>query len=370
MHILYLSKRHYMRRDVIGDRYGRLYELPRHLAAQGHEVDAVCLSYRHRAAAVAPATDEPGTLHWYSVAPGRLRLPPFAVQRRLIDELVAQRRPDIVLGTSDVAHVAVAARVAARHDLPLALDLYDNYASFGLARVPGLERAYRRALSTADVVFCVSEPLRRHVAETCRPGRPTVTLESTINAGAFVPLDRENCRERLGLPCDQALVGASGSLDPSRDIDTVYAAWRRLRAGDASLGLVLAGHPGRGRRVPREEGVYYLGELAHDAMPAFVNALDVAIICMRDSAFGRYAFPQKAYEIIACETPLVAADVGAMGTLFAHQPHTLYRPGDADDLARAIGRQLHTRVLPGVAVPTWAEQAQLLAQKLGEARDR
>ena len=46
MRIAYLCKRRYMSKDVILDRYARLYEIPYQLARLGHTVEAFCLCYR------------------------------------------------------------------------------------------------------------------------------------------------------------------------------------------------------------------------------------------------------------------------------------------------------------------------------------
>jgi len=53
MRIAVLWKRRYMGQDVITDRYARLYEFPRGLAASGHGVLALCLNY-HRGQAESP----------------------------------------------------------------------------------------------------------------------------------------------------------------------------------------------------------------------------------------------------------------------------------------------------------------------------
>ena len=49
MRILFLNKRQYTNRDVLDDAYGRLWEFPTELAARGHDVQALLLSYRARA---------------------------------------------------------------------------------------------------------------------------------------------------------------------------------------------------------------------------------------------------------------------------------------------------------------------------------
>jgi glycosyltransferase involved in cell wall biosynthesis len=91
-----------------------------------------------------------------------------------------------------------------------------------------------------------------------------------------------------------------------------------------------------------------------------LNALDLAVICNRDSAFGRYCFPQKAYEIIACRVPLVAAAVGSMKELLTEYPACLYEPEKTNSLAQAIERQLQARTIVNLRAPSWAESAKNL----------
>ena len=45
MKILVLTKRQYMGKDLLDDRFGRFRELPLELAKLGHEVTGICLSY-------------------------------------------------------------------------------------------------------------------------------------------------------------------------------------------------------------------------------------------------------------------------------------------------------------------------------------
>ena len=48
MKILVLTKRRYMGKDLLDDRFGRFRELPLELARLGHQVRGLCLSYRPR----------------------------------------------------------------------------------------------------------------------------------------------------------------------------------------------------------------------------------------------------------------------------------------------------------------------------------
>ena len=358
MRVLCLFKRRYMRKDVIVDRYARLYELPRQLALRGHEVRVICLNYRGQAPSfTARDAGGAGRLHWQSCDLGATVVPGLLGYRRTVRGALAEFRPDVVVGGSDSLHVAMTRHFARGAGLPYVLDLFDNYESFGLSRLPGLTGAYRRALADADAVTCVSDPLRDMVAAHHTPRARVSTLESTIDHALFHPRDRAASRARLGLPAHAALIGTAGALDASRGIASLYRAYERLRAARDDVHLVLAGSRHGAETLPGAAGVIHLGELPHDSIPELFSALDVAVICMRDTAFGRYAFPQKAYEIIACRTPVVAARVGALGSLLADQPNSLYTADDVDSLYACLRAQLATPTASAIDPPDWAAQA-------------
>ncbi len=76
MRIAFLCKRRYMGKDVILDRYARLYEIPFQLARRGHAVEGFCLAYQTRDAQGEWSHEAaPGSLEWHAQSPGRLLLP-------------------------------------------------------------------------------------------------------------------------------------------------------------------------------------------------------------------------------------------------------------------------------------------------------
>lgn len=361
MRIAVLWKRRYMGHDVITDRYARLYELPRGLADGGQAVLALCLSYspvlpERREDPVAP----PGSLIWQGYNAGPAWVGGLPGYWRSVLEQLRAFRPTVLLGGSDAPHVVLTQYLAKRLRVPYVLDLYDNFESFGLTRIPGLLSLYRRALRGASGIAAVSELLAEYV-RTLAPGVPVITLESTIDPARFFPRDRQAARARLGLPAQGRLLGVSGSLGRNRGIDLIYQSFLRLSADDPTLYLVLAGDLDRRMPPPRHPRVRYLGRIPHTEMPYFFSAIDLALIPMLDTAFGRYAFPQKAYEIMACGTPLVTARVGALARTLADYPACLYDGGVAGDLDAGIHRQLNERMLPPVPIPSWTEQSDRLA---------
>jgi glycosyltransferase involved in cell wall biosynthesis len=94
--------------------------------------------------------------------------------------------------------------------------------------------------------------------------------------------------------------------------------------------------------------------LPHNKVAQLFGALDVGVIYLRDTAFGRYCFPQKAYEMAACGLAIVAGHVGAMANVLQDYPQCLYRPDDADDLAEHVRAQLRQPTPAALAIDDWA----------------
>lgn len=358
MRIAVFWKRRYMGQDVISDRYARLYELPRGLAELGHEVRVFCLSYRPAGSIRRrdPVTAAGGSLVWHGYDAGPLWIGGLPAFWRAIRRELSDFKPDVLLGGSDAPHVVLTRWLAGRLNRPYAVDLYDNYDSFGLTRLPGLRRLYHRALREASGIASVSEPLSEHLHQRL-PDVPVTTLESTIDPERFQPRDRAEARARLGLSAQARIVGISGSLHPNRGIECVYRVFARLLDQDPSLQLVLAGDTHPKTPPPDHPRVRFLGRLPHETMAGFFCALDLALVPMIDTDFGRYAFPQKAYEILACETPLLTARVGALARTLAPWPECLYEPENIEDLEQRIRRQLTQPVRPRLTIPTWSDQA-------------
>lgn len=208
------------------------------------------------------------------------------------------------------------------------------------------------------------DPLRVMVQNICAPRGTLVTLESAIDGISFVPRDRAASRARVGLPAAPVLIGTAGALDTAGGTEVLNPAYTQLRAERDVVALAVAGSLRHGVPLPAAPAVHALGELAHDAIPHFFSALDVAVICPRDGAFGRYAFPQKLYEIIGSGVPLVAARVGAVAATLAAFPQALSASDDAASALRALRGQLQQPRPIALTPPTWTAHGARLARLL------
>lgn len=356
MRIAFLCKRRYMGKDVIDDRYARLYEFPFQLARLGHEVHGFCLDYRSGAEGDSIHEAVPGQLTWHAqalgaaTAPLRIMTYPFRLLRQL-----RRLQPDLVIGASDIPHVTLTAWLARKLRLPYAVDLYDNFEGFGQARIPSMVPALRHAVRHAQLVTTTSEPLRQLVVEDYDAHGEVIAMPSTVDKSAFRPMDKTACRRSLGLPEHARLIGTAGGLYRDKGVGTLYEAWATVAREHDDVHLVLAGPTDKRFPPPTGERIHCLGMLPHARTAELFNALDVGAICIRNTPFGRYCFPQKAYEMLACNLPVAAARVGAMGPLLADLPSCLYEPDDAADLARALLAQLEHPMVANVPIQDWVQ---------------
>ncbi|MGH8544536.1 MAG: glycosyltransferase [Gammaproteobacteria bacterium] len=351
-----------MGKDLLDDRFGRFRELPLGLARLGHEVRGIALSYRRKEEGTLVDSDPPSSagVTWHSVnlTAGLLPLLERFVNRAI--KLASEFEPDVIWAGSDAYHVIFGAWLAKRTRTRGAVDLYDNFEAFKASKVPFVLPRFRQAVREADGVTCFSKRLADRVVQTYPRQKPTAVIENGVRKEFFTPQDRNICRQRLGLPIDATVIGTAGALDTSRGIDTLFKAFDLLAIQNGNIHLALAGPRDRKMRIPTGPGVHDLGNLPHEDVPCFIKALDVSVVCYRQSAQGEYSFPQKAYEILACKTPLVSAAVGSMNELLIDYPQCLYEPENPASLADAIRRQLAARTVVDVNIPLWADSAKEL----------
>src|SRR5690606_32722057 len=108
-------------------------------------------------------------------------------------------------------------------------------------------------------------------------------------------------------------------------------------------------------KLPEHPHCLYLGMLSHNEVACLFNALDIGIIYLKDTDFGRYCFPQKAYEMMASHLPLVATKVGAMPALLNGIDKALYTENSVDSFVQAVLWQVQHKQLSLEPVISWQD---------------
>jgi len=361
MRILILCKRQYTGKDLLDDHYGRLYEIPVGLAARGYDVTCLAFSYQYRARE-GIKNDGRGNLNWHSE-----NLLPFGLWRypRHLAGIVKEYRPDVIWACSDAFHGIIGWALSKSTGIPLVIDLYDNFESFAGSRIPGVKILFRKACRHAAALTVVSHELQQYVIKAYGVRAPVFVTWNGIRQDLFYKTDRQEARTTLSLPLHGQLIGTAGALYKNRGISDIFDAFLILAAENPNIYFVIAGPRDRSISHYRHPRIIDLGMLPLEQVPNIYAALDVAVICNRDSNFGRYCFPLKLFEIISMRIPLVAAHVGDVGKLLASTPQNLYQPGDSRGLAFRIQQHLQEpKVILGLHVQSWSDCSDIIEKSL------
>jgi glycosyltransferase involved in cell wall biosynthesis len=353
--ILVLTKRQYMSKDLLDDKFGRFREIPLGLAGRGHSVQGLCLSY-------APRKETwiwDGPVHWKSINATRLKLP--GLMRFVVEAMKLARHVDVIWACSDSFYGMIGCYVSWKCNVPVIFDVYDNFEAFFVGKLPIFRQLYKTAVRKADAITCFSSRMAGLVESYGRKDR-TFVLENTANQALFRPMDKSECRKALGLPHHPVLFGTAGALYRNRGIDVLFDAFFELSKRHRDLHLVVAGPRDQKLPIPNHPRLHDLGVMPHTQVPCLLNSLDVAVICYAESELGEYSFPYKAKEIMACDVPLVAARVGSMQEILEEHPEWLYDPDDSEDLARVLEMRLEDRSTSYGPIMSWEEAAILLEE--------
>jgi len=226
-----------------------------------------------------------------------------------------------------------------------------------------------RFLRRADLILAVSECTRRDAIRWYRipEERIVVTYEGVDERFRPAPPEAVAAiRARYGLP--ERFILYVGTLEPRKNLPTLFAAYRSLLARWPELGLVVAGRPGwltegifRSLRDLGLEGrVRLLGYVPDADLPALYSAAAVFAFPSRYEGFGL-----PPLEAMACGTPVVVADTSSLPEVVGEAG--LRVPPDQPEawveaLAAALSREeLRTRLreagLRRAARFRWAETA-------------
>ena len=203
-----------------------------------------------------------------------------------------------------------------------------------------MHRMLYRAARRARLLLAISDTVRADVISHLGVDPERVVTVPLAADAAFAPADPAPALERLGLSGPYLLyVGGLAAPDPRKDVEGLvdaYARWRR-EEGRAET-LVLAGRPGAAARAlearARAAGapVVIAGFVPDPELPALMSGAACLVSASRYEGFGL-----PALESIACGTPVVSFDAGAVPEV-AGPGCLVVAGGDTGELMRAAGR--------------------------------
>jgi D-inositol-3-phosphate glycosyltransferase len=267
-----------------------------------------------------------------------------------------EREPVDVLHGNYWLSGAVAHRLKHELDLPLVATFHT------LARVKaeaGVDddaehrtRVEHQVIACADLMLASTEGERSQLASLyeAHPDRIEV-VPPGVDHTVFFPGDRGAARRRLGIDSPRVLLFV-GRIQELKGTDLAIRALAAL--DDPKTVLIVVGGPSgrdgaaeqaRVHALAEELGVsgqiHWVSPRRHERLADYYRAADVCIVPSRSESFGLVAL-----EAAACGTPVVAAAVGGLRSLVAHEHSGFLIEGrDPVDFAAPVERLLADGIL-------------------------
>jgi len=180
--------------------------------------------------------------------------------------------------------------------------------------IPSQREQCVSALQGASAVISVSERLAEEARKVGVSDDRLVIIPNGIDREYFHPIDKLTCRRELDLPVNGRLLVTVAHLGHRKGHHEVI---RVLADLPNDVKLVIVGGPAQGgtseklHAVAMEVGVenrlIVTGPQPYERVPLYFNAADASVL-----ASYREGCPNVILESLACGTPVVASDVGAV----------------------------------------------------------
>jgi glycosyltransferase involved in cell wall biosynthesis len=209
------------------------------------------------------------------------------------------------------------------------------------ARKAALRWASRRAAR----IVTVSDRLQKFAIGLGVDRERTRHIGNGVNTELFRPFNPETLRRLYKLPTP--LIVSAGHLIPLKGHHRIVRALKGLHEGGIRAGLLILGGEGTAhsyrneilaqiRAAGLENEVHLLGERRSEEVAALISTADV--FCLASSSEGH---PNVVTEALACGTPVVATDVGAVPQMIPSEDYGIIVPvDDVPALERGLRKAL------------------------------
>jgi glycosyltransferase involved in cell wall biosynthesis len=202
-------------------------------------------------------------------------------------------------------------------------------------------------LGRASLVITLSRRLRDFAISAGVPPEKVVVIPNGIDQEIFYPREKYQVRCRLGIPGESRVIISVGSLIERKGHHRIIAAAAELRRQGIPVVVLIAGGAGRegdfhdvltrqASNCNDPEMVRFMGLLSPTELAELMSAADV--FCL---ASTREGWPNVVHEALACGTPVVATDVGAVPEMLPDDRlGIVVPPNDPDALLVALRQSL------------------------------
>lgn len=160
----------------------------------------------------------------------------------------------------------------------------------------------------------------------------------------YIPMTKEEARNKLGLPEEGNIVVYTGHLYSWKGVDVLAEAAKILSPGTSVI--FVGGTEGDVMRFKKIYGhmqnIEILGHRDHSEIPLWQKAADVLVLpnTAKEDISKYYTSPMKLFEYMASQRPIVASNIPSIAEVLGDTNSVLVIPDDPNDLARGISELL------------------------------
>jgi glycosyltransferase involved in cell wall biosynthesis len=218
------------------------------------------------------------------------------------------------------------------------------------------------ALRRAARVFTVSERLRQFAISFGARAERVQTIPNGVDATVFFPRDRVECRLKYKLALDCPVILSVGALVERKGHHRIIEALHGLSQAGLDAQLIIAGGPGPEGNFEKEihraikdfkleAAVRLVGPVSPGEIAELMSAADV--FCLSSTNEG---WPNVVHEALACGTPVVATDVGAVPEMVAQGQRGFVVPANDPSALEGALREALARDWNRRALSEWGHQ--------------
>lgn len=305
--------------------------------------------------------------HWRTPAlAGKLPLGvrELTLMRRLqgrVEAAIAEWRPEVVHAHSPMLVGIPALKAARRFQLPLVYELRDLWENPSIDRGKMKEGSllYRAAqaaenyvLQRADALVSVCRTLSDAIAPRAGAGANLFVVDNGVDVERFTPrAPRPELAARWGLE-GKAVLAYLGTFQPYEGVDLLLRALPEVAAAVPNVHLLVVGGGGEQPRLvalARELGiegrVTFTGRIPHAEVVDVFPLGDLFVYPRLLTHTTALTTPLKPLEAMSMARPVLVSDIPPMREIVAPlgERALTFRPGDRDDLVRALAGALRDR---------------------------
>ena len=261
-------------------------------------------------------------------------------------------------------------------------EIYANTLRYKLQRT--LEN---EAVSTADKIITISEPLRRFVIEHGARDPNVSVVPNAVDSDKLRPMRRDRkVLARLGIATGEVVIGYVGSVVHYEGLDYIIEALAQLKSqGVKGFKFLLVGHGRESENLEALAGrlkvndlCIFMGRVPRSEVEALYSIIDIAPLPRRSLPVTELVPPLKPFEAMAAGKTVIVSSVEALaGTVINGETGLIVEKDNVHELVdalkmlienpvlrRKIGKRSREWVVAERSVPALAAQLQAVYRSI------